>query len=150
MTIKIQPHTVFCYGTLKRGHGNNRLLKDGDATFLGEAVTVNPYRLTAGGVPYMAKPFGSKPGLGCAQVLGEVWTCDDDTREDLDALEGHPDLYRREEIHVAMLGDDGRPRADHILAEAYFIQHENRGRPVALNAQGWAEWQRRVARAVAA
>lgn len=137
------PYTVFVYGTLKRGHGNNRLLKDGAATFMGEAVTVQPYILTSSGVPFMAKV--RKPPAG-APVLGEVWTCDLPTRGNLDILEGHPRFYRREPIDVKLLGPDGRPSDKAMVAEAYLIQGTIHGRPVHPDARGWLEWERRVAR----
>lgn len=45
---------IFCvYGTLKRKHGNNRLLKDSE--FLGEFVTDAKYTLYDGGFPIVCR-----------------------------------------------------------------------------------------------
>jgi gamma-glutamylaminecyclotransferase len=72
-------HKVFVYGTLKKGYGNHRLLKD--STFLGNALTFEKFTLYDGGFPYLGR-------YGASQIIGEVYEVDDDTLSDLDRLEG--------------------------------------------------------------
>jgi gamma-glutamylcyclotransferase (GGCT)/AIG2-like uncharacterized protein YtfP len=74
---------VFVYGTLKRGHGNHRLMT---GTFLGEdRISGKLYDL------------GAYPAVGRADgvVHGEVYLVDGDTMARLDRLEGIPHLYQR-------------------------------------------------------
>ena len=105
---------VFVYGTLKRGYGNNRLLRDGDARFIGEASTLFPYfRLYGRGIPFMALERDESRGLN---VKGEVWEVDPNCLQRLDWLEGHPHMYTRQTIEV--LTDEGP-----CQAEAYLYLH---------------------------
>lgn len=84
-------HKVFVYGTLKRGFGNNRLLRD--AKFLGRAFLLTHHAF---------KDLGSFPGLirikrnAPRLVGGEVWEVTDEQRDSLDMLEGHPNFYERQ------------------------------------------------------
>lgn len=91
---------VFVYGTLKRGHGNNRCLQGG--TFLIEGK-VQGYKLhySSGGSGFpVASP--SKNDL----ILGEIWDIGDnkDILARLDRLEGYrgdsSSMYLREEVEV--------------------------------------------------
>ena len=83
------PNTIpiFVYGTLKRGHGNHRQLED--ATFQGEAVTVDPFALHVDGLPMVDRCNPVSP------IHGEFYLVDDATLADLDRLEGHPRYYQR-------------------------------------------------------
>lgn len=89
---------VFVYGSLKRGHYNNRHL-DG-ATYLGEYRTPPKYAL------YDLGPF---PAMTEADrgvsVQGEVYLIDSKTLDRLDRLEGHPRFYERKTM---MCGKYGR------------------------------------------
>ncbi len=81
-------HTVFVYGTLKLGYGNNRLLTA--STFVGQGRTTQPYwMLATGGFPVVFDDRHHHP------VLGEIYECDERTLTRLDGLEGHPHWYRR-------------------------------------------------------
>ena len=81
---------VFVYGTLRYGESNSPLLEG--SPFLGEHRTAPSYRmLDLGGYPAVV-PGGSDP------ILGEVYAVDPVTLGALDALEGHPDFYRRTPI----------------------------------------------------
>jgi gamma-glutamylaminecyclotransferase len=84
---------VFTYGTLMRGYGNNTLLEG--AFFKGEAETVEKYMLTASGVPFV------HPKHKNVNIKGEVWEVRT-LRQllHLDALESHPNWYKREIIEV--------------------------------------------------
>lgn len=85
-------HKVFVYGTLKRGHGNHRLLQD--AHFLGEFVTENKWTMySTGGFP--AVVHGDSD-----YISGEVYEVNDEQFKNLDRLEGYPTMYTRERIEV--------------------------------------------------
>jgi gamma-glutamylcyclotransferase (GGCT)/AIG2-like uncharacterized protein YtfP len=82
---------VFVYGTLKRGHGNNRILANTDSKFIGTTKTDPKYTMVT---------LGSFPGVvqeGVTPIQGEVWEVDERTLEGpLDMLEGYPSFYDRE------------------------------------------------------
>lgn len=87
---------IFCYGTLKRGHGANRFLQDHDAVFVGESVTHARYSLyRLGWFPGMIIDEDVNGG-----VLGELYEVTEDCLDLLDDYEGHPSLFRREEIEL--------------------------------------------------
>lgn len=89
---------VFVYGTLKKGQGNNDLMRL--CNRLGECVL--PYdagmaMFTTGGVPIVVNNLPSKMSR---LVFGELYSTDDPidyikTLIQLDGLEGHPDWYKR-------------------------------------------------------
>ena len=83
---------VFVYGTLKSGGQSRGLNQFGDgAVIVGKAQTVYP--------DYDMIDLGSFPGVvkgGTYKIQGEVWEVDDETMQDLDAIEGYPDFYNRE------------------------------------------------------
>ena len=88
---------VFTYGTLKKGFHNHYLLED--SKFIGEAVTKNKYGLypsVCGSFPFALK---SKNDI---EIIGEVYDVDNYTLARLDALEGYPVLYLKEEIEVVL------------------------------------------------
>src|SRR6516225_1668615 len=95
---------LFVYGTLKRGYGNNCLL-DG-SEFVGEAVTVEDCVMLNRGFPVMMlREFHAAKHLW-RPARGELFRVTDaKTWETLDALEGVPLLYCRENIMVKK--DDG-------------------------------------------
>lgn len=73
---------VFVYGTLKKGQGNNILLRN--AEFIGSGVSDEHHMLTDCGFPYLWDEKES--GL---PVRGEVYKVTDvETLENLDILEG--------------------------------------------------------------
>ena len=85
---------IFAYGTLKRGHGNHRELED--ATFLGEAVTVDRFALHVDGLPMVDRSNPVSP------IHGELYLVDEATFADLDRLEGHPRYYQRRLTRVKL------------------------------------------------
>ena len=89
---------VFVYGTLKKGQGNYfRLLHDKPGVrFVDEAVTVNKYSMKVSGIPYVSK----KDKTHAVKITGHVFEVEYDTLKRLDMLEGHPEWYYREKIHV--------------------------------------------------
>ena len=85
-------HKIFVYGTLKSGGQIRGLNQFGDgAVIVGKAQTVYP--------DYDMIDLGAFPGVvkgGTYKIQGEVWEVDDETMQDLDAIEGYPDFYNRE------------------------------------------------------
>lgn len=101
---------VFVYGTLKRGHANHGLLKD--ATFLKEGeVNGSIYDLN-GGIPGLVRANEETK----ERVHGEVFMVNDEQLARLDRLEGHPGLYKREQVPVYSPG-----RVE--MAETYVWPH---------------------------
>lgn len=100
---------VVCYGTLKRGYGNNRFLRD--ATFVQEC-TVDDHKLYTGGFPVAAPSVGEK-------IKGELWDIGNPSTDafaskcvqGMDMLEGYyydnlpRSMYHRLEVHA--VGDNG-------------------------------------------
>lgn len=97
-------HTVFVYGTLKNGEGNNHLLDD--SAFIGAAVTdTAEYSMLDGGFPVVLPAE-----TGGLAVAGEIWEVDDQTLVRLDRLEGYrgegnpTNMYDRKVISVKING----------------------------------------------
>lgn len=88
---------VFVYGTLKRGHGNNRLLRN--AIFIGEAVTDDNFVMYRIGFPYIAhedSTVGEEEKANLGKVRGEVYEIDSEgTLQNLDRLESEGSFYKR-------------------------------------------------------
>lgn len=82
---------LFVYGTLMRGGSRHAAL--GDARLVGPARTAPRYALY---------DLGSYPGLvpGDGVVHGELYDVDESRVSYLDAVEGTPDLFRREEVEL--------------------------------------------------
>jgi gamma-glutamylcyclotransferase (GGCT)/AIG2-like uncharacterized protein YtfP len=93
--IPICEHLIFVYGTLRKGQGNHRYFLN-RSKFLGMAKTKKRYVLYGHGIPIL-----SRTGA-VSQVTGEVYSIDTATLERLDELEGHPDMYKREQAEVVL------------------------------------------------
>jgi gamma-glutamylcyclotransferase (GGCT)/AIG2-like uncharacterized protein YtfP len=79
---------VFVYGTLKKNHGNHRLLEK--SAYVGRDK-ITGYKLYDLGV----FPAVKKTGDDSDVVYGEVYKISLDTLYSLDVLEGHPNFYAR-------------------------------------------------------
>ena len=92
-------HSIFVYGSLKRGHRHHRELRG--ARFVGERETAPAYRLL---------DFGDYPALarGDRSIMGELFEVDDELLSHLDEFEGAD--YRRALVELA----------DASTAQAYF------------------------------
>jgi len=104
--VRRKRNLLFVYGTLKRGFGNHDLLYR--ARFIGNAVTKHKYALYESGIPFVY-PFEE-----VSQIKGEVYEVDRETLECIDALEGHPFWYRRQQVPVIL--ESGRE----VTAWIYF------------------------------
>lgn len=101
------PCYVFVYGTLKRGHGNNKLLSN--AEFIGKAETVDKLHMTTNGAfPYVSKTKQT------TTIKGELYKVTHlNTLTSLDRLEGfHPifagqnrNHYHREKVKINVNGN---------------------------------------------
>jgi gamma-glutamylcyclotransferase (GGCT)/AIG2-like uncharacterized protein YtfP len=101
---------VFVYGSLMRGFGNHHRLTEAD--FLGEGKTSPGFTLVnLGAFPGMHRD--RKGGV----VTGEVYAVSQAELASLDALEGHPDFYRRQLVTV-----NGRPVFTYILPRGGYRQ----------------------------
>lgn len=88
------PDLVFVYGTLKRGHGNHRVMQRSGGEFVGASMTMECFPLVVDGLPYLLDRSGSGH-----RVIGEIYRISDaDGWLHLDRLEGHPRFYRRRVI----------------------------------------------------
>lgn len=88
-------HLVAVYGTLKKGHGNHRLLEHSELV-AEEAITSAPaFRLYGYKRAY---PFVQRMNDGGQQISCQVYRVDDNTLKSLDYLEGHPNFYKREMV----------------------------------------------------
>lgn len=107
---------VFVYGTLMKGFGNNRLLKNSER--VGVATTVNKLKLFASSIPFLVNEKGS------SVISGEIYRVNERALKQLDALEGHPQWYKREVITVTdEVGDS-------FKAWVYFMPKDNMGRNI--------------------
>lgn len=127
-------HTVFVYGTLKRGEGNNGRLRDHRAEFVGNADTIGRFRMWCnGGFPLIKAAKGNTGTPG--RVAGEVWRTNDAGLRSLDALEGNGRMYQRRQIQV-VTGDGKR-----VVAWAYeWLRDTDWQRELAPDAAGVITW----------
>jgi gamma-glutamylcyclotransferase (GGCT)/AIG2-like uncharacterized protein YtfP len=122
---------VFTYGSLLRGFGNHRLLETNGAEFVGVNATAEHafrmYDYCNGGFPAVCRT--DRDG---ESIVGECYRVNAATLARLDALEGHPDFYRREPVRMA----------DGSIAWTYLIDAERlegRGLPRVLGGS-WADY----------
>ena len=111
------PLTLFVYGTLKRGMGNQHYLQR--CTFQRQASAFG-ILLHLGGYP------GFIPETTGMSISGELWTIPDEKAlERLDALEGHPNYYTRQRISIA-----GGSECWTYVFTSYHTQRANKVRPI--------------------
>ena len=118
---------VLTYGTLKKGYGNASRILEGNAEYVGPAVTVRTDLIMEGyGVPMVYKKSdileayphsrGEELDEYYGQVKGDLWRVSWMTLSGpLDALEGHPTGYTRQQTQVWT--EDGRD----VTAWFYFV-----------------------------
>lgn len=130
-------HEVFVYGTLKRGFRNHGRLAG--AKFLGSFTTEERYQLLSKRVESGLAPVMLPDGP--YQVRGELYLISGSVLKTLDLCEGHPFVYRRDQIYingfdkpvnayVYGLGPSEAAYTDGIRVNqriAEFIQGENHG-----------------------
>lgn len=87
---------VFVYGSLKRGFYNHWLMEKINAKFVGADILFGCRLYNLGAFPGLRKD-GDETSL---PVLGEVYAVATHQVRQLDAFEGHPGFYRREEMET--------------------------------------------------
>ena len=87
-------HSVFVYGTLKRGRGNH-ITYLASARFVGEAHTTESFMMFGHGFPLARLPNKGDNYWFAAKVKGEIFEVSMDELRHLDSLEGHPSFYKR-------------------------------------------------------
>jgi len=111
---------VFVYGTLKRGYGNNRLLRD--SLFVSEDYTPDGWVMGSAGCPYSFPPRvvpDEYSYLG-HKIKGEVYQLRNwFVARQLDWLEGYPHHYDREIITT----EGGRSAWIYIQPEWSYAEH---------------------------
>tara|TARA_R100001015_G_C4607400_1_gene162500 strand:+ start:152 stop:505 length:354 start_codon:yes stop_codon:yes gene_type:complete len=83
---------VFVYGTLRKGHGNHKLIEGG--RFMGSGLTVKKYAMYSRGIPFVSE---DEP---VSRIKGEVYEVSKPMLRLLDMLEGHPAWYERKKTIV--------------------------------------------------
>lgn len=130
------PDLFFVYGTLKKGYGNNRLLRTSE--FLGEAVSCLPiFNMCCVGFPYLFVG-------GDSYVKGEIWrVTSDEVRQNLDWLEGYPTHYTRA-VHEFVSPDYEGPFQQAVQAWVYLnprsLDYDKSNRKVEPDANLVLEW----------
>ena len=102
--------TVFVYGTLKRAHGNHRLLAD--SKYIATGLTKSKFVMYEDGIPYVSKSFA------LTNISGELYEVSKATLDNLDMLEGHPIWYKREKTIIKTIDKNGNVKL--INAWLYF------------------------------
>ena len=96
----LQSNVIGVYGTLKKDFSNyyNYLRS---AKYVGKGETKDKYPLIQEGLPYMVK----KRGIG-HNVTIDVFKVSDQSLQEIDQLEGHPQWYKREQVPVIVDGKE--------------------------------------------
>lgn len=139
----MKKHLVFVYGTLKQGYGNNRLLQNAD--FIGDAVTVEKYRMLHGGFPIVLDDQQK------FQIHGELYRVTDHQLRNCDSLEGYHgegrhNMYDRKTIKVRTAHDEEGKAVEHecfiyIGAESW-KRYPDRPEFTRTNPAGALNWSR--------
>jgi gamma-glutamylcyclotransferase (GGCT)/AIG2-like uncharacterized protein YtfP len=132
--IASTPLPFFVYGTLRPGHGNDRIWRNvAYASFDGKCRVLG-YRLVDCGFPY-ALPAKTDQAFGC--LITPLPDFYDEVKDRMDTLEGVPHHYTRET--VAVLTPEGA-----VMAYMYIPTHPERhaGLPEVFG-NDWAVHQRR-------
>lgn len=87
-------HLVFVYGTLRTGYNNHFYLET--SKWIDHAKTKEKYSMFESGIPFVYKE------LDLTTITGEVYEVSDDVLYWLDMLEGHPNVYKREEVKIQL------------------------------------------------
>ena len=100
---------VFVYGTLKKGYCNNDLMESVGAKFILKTVTKHKYYMVSTGVPFVIMDNRiRRPEIlrYKGHITIEEYQVDKNKITEIDALEGHPNWYKREVIGD-ILGNKG-------------------------------------------
>ena len=84
----MENYYLFVYGTLKKGYGNNTLIKHTE--FIGESISIDRFDLSGIGFPC------AYPNRNGKLLQGEIYKLNDSDFITTDMLEGNGSLYQRE------------------------------------------------------
>ena len=84
----MENYYLFVYGTLKKGYGNNTLIKHTE--FIGESISIERFDLSGIGFPC------AYPNRNGKLLQGEIYKLNDSDFITTDMLEGNGSLYQRE------------------------------------------------------
>ena len=126
-------HTIFVYGTLKRGFANHGLMAG--AAFMGEARTVAAYPMVVQGQSF-SPVMMPEPGVG-NRIVGALWQVDTAKLVELDHLESThlPTGYFRQMIEVEAQAGGGVSTA--------WVYFKPRDRVTIIHSQSHADYQDR-------
>ena len=95
------PHRVFVYGSLLRGLHNHHLLQTAKLVKAPARTAADSYVLVDSGSGFPFALSAARAGEAArAILLGEVYEVSDAVLAQLDALEGHPDWYKRSQRKI--------------------------------------------------
>jgi gamma-glutamylcyclotransferase (GGCT)/AIG2-like uncharacterized protein YtfP len=121
---------VFVFGTLKRGHGNHRVLGS-RAQLIGTAETTARYRMFSVGFPVIIEDGDGH------HVRGELYDIPPEQLVSLDQLESEGRMYHRKVVYVTL--KNGGPIQTYIyVGDENFWRHAPYRDPV--NEDGLHEW----------
>lgn len=101
---------LFVYGTLRHGEPNWRNFIPDLQPIMQNVVTKPEFKMvTMGGFPGVMRG-------GTRQIVGDVFEVPEERVKPIDALEGHPQFYRREFIHL----ENGEQVEAYLLPEALY------------------------------
>lgn len=138
----VNTYQIFVYGTLLKGGPNSHLLqkttlvsqvaKTAETFYLISNETAVPPH-SAYKYPYLLR-VPVCPGQEPKNIIGEVYQVDATILENLDALEGHPHHYLRQQINVIIPSTslsasttectDNRPSTQTLQCDTYILQNE--------------------------
>lgn len=123
---------VFVYGTLKEGHGNHDYFFAGNPEIekLGRCYITGDFAMYSNGAFPILTQGDDPDAREC--IVGEVYEVDEVTLDGLDALEGHPDWYRRVKVETpfkkawvyVMPKNDGYPAAARVTSGCWAMSRE--------------------------
>ena len=118
---------IFTYGTLKRGFPNHYFLIE-DAVFVSNAITCEKYQMypcTNKKFPFLIK------SQKVQQIKGEVFkTNSEELLDDLDDLEGYPNLYLKEFIDVELYNKEIVKALVYVKNEKTFLNSVDYSTPL--------------------
>ena len=93
-------HLVAVYGTLRKGYGNNRLIKDAEQIL---TMSIGGFEMKSLGAFPIAQVNKDKA------IVVEIYHITDDELVACDRLEGHPNWYKRTQVGQLDIGDGEQP-----------------------------------------
>ncbi|XP_025083652.1 gamma-glutamylaminecyclotransferase-like isoform X2 [Pomacea canaliculata] len=128
-TMGSKGELIFCYGTLKKGQPNNKIIIDettGHAKFICQGRIKHKYPLIIASqynIPFLLYAEGKG-----YNVQGDVYEVDEQKRDFLDDFEGHPTYYERMLTEIVVDEEnayDGEKLPKTLMCWVYFLKDFN-------------------------